>query len=394
MNSFELQIGTRFVFGLGALQRIGEELESLGARRIMLHYGEGDYLIPLLQEIRKILDSASIEVFEFDGVQANPRLSLVREGIRQARDQHIDVVVAVGGGSAIDSAKAIALGAASECDVWDYFRGAAVPRHTLPVVAVVTIPAAGSESSQVAVLSDDKTKSKLLVSHPIMRPAVALMDPGLTCTVPIAQTANGIVDIFSHVCERYFNESAEFGVIDRMCEGVLKSIVYAGKTLANHPEDLAMRSEIMWISTIAQNGTLGVGREQDWSTHLLANELSALYDCVHGQTISAIMPAWMVAARSANTARFARFAEKVFNVCDNNETSCSQAAIVQTVNFFRTLGMPCSMKELGVRTDRIEEMLDAIPFEGSDQAIGAVRRLNREACKHIYLQSAQGADLS
>ncbi|KAB7789118.1 iron-containing alcohol dehydrogenase [Bifidobacterium cebidarum] len=393
MRDFTLKIGTEFVFGHDAETLIGLRLDSLGVTHVLIHHDGGDYLenSGLLQSIRHSLQMSGIEYTELGGVKPNPRLSLVRKGVDLAREYGIDAVVAVGGGSVIDSAKAIALGSTEDHDVWDYFTGAAHVTATLPVAVVLTCPASGSESSQVAVINNDEEHMKLTLSNPVLRPALAFMNPALSTTVPAFPTACGIVDMFSHICERYFSVDDEIGVIDRMAEGALCTLVNVGPRSLAALDDYNLRAQIMWISTIAQNNTLGIGREQDWSTHLIANELSALYDTPHGATLSIIMGSWMRVASAYNPHRFARYAAEVFGLhADSlNEFDLIRRGIEATESFFRALHMPVCFADYGLPIDGIERMLDNIPFNGSDHAIGSIARLNREDCRRIYTMAAR-----
>lgn len=393
LGDFDIQIATRFVFGRGAESRVGEELRALGAHKALVHYDGGDYLEKsgLLDTVRSSLEGSGLDYVELGGVLPNPRLSLVRQGIRICRSEGVDAIVAVGGGSSIDSAKAIGLGAATETDVWEFFKGTAVPTKTLPVAAIITCPASGSESSQVVVVNNEDEHAKLLVSLPVVRPAVALMNPELSMTLPPRQTACGLVDMFCHVCERYFTDDADFGVLDRMSEGVLRTIVEIGPRLMDDPTSYELRSEAMWAATVAQNNSIGMGRNQDWATHALSNELSALYDTPHGMTISAIMPSWMRYVYRENPRRFARFAREVFALKneDMDLEALSLAGIEATERFFKALGMPVSMADLGIGAEGIDAMLDAIEFFGEDEAIGSVMRLRREDSAAIFRMAVE-----
>lgn len=394
-KDFALQIGTKFVFGREAECKVGAELAALGAGKALIHHDGSNYLedTGLLPAIRNSLAAAGIGCVELAGVQPNPRLSLVYEGIDLAKRSGVDAVLAIGGGSAIDSAKAIALGAASDRDVWDYFTGAAVPNRTLPVAVVLTLPASGSESSQVAVINNVEKGMKLLVSAPVVRPVLAFMNPRLSTTLPAFQTACGIVDMFSHICERYFTDDPEFGVIDGMAEAVLRTLCDIGPKCLAEPDNYGHRAQIMWISTIAQNNTLGVGRDQDWSTHVIGNELSALYDIPHAATLSIVMGSWMRVASAGNPARFARYAREVFGLEDEagNLSTLACRGIEATEAFFRSLGMPVSFREFDVPTNEVDRMLDNIEFFGPDRAIGSVARLNRDDCRRIYEAAFEGA---
>lgn len=388
LNDFDIQIATRFVFGHDAERRVGQELRALGATKALIHYDGGDYLEKsgLLDTVAKSLEEAGLASVRLGGVQPNPRLSLVREGIELCRREGIDAVVAVGGGSTIDSAKAIGLGAATERDVWDFFRGVAEPTSTLPVAAIITCPASGSESSQVVVVNNEEEHAKLLVSLPVVRPAIAIMNPELSVTLPARPTACGLTDMFCHVCERYFTDDADFGVLDAMSEGVLRSIVSVGPRLMANLGSYELRSEAMWMATVAQNNSIGMGRNQDWATHALSNELSAHFDIAHGETISAVMGSWMRYVYKANPRRFARFAREVFGIRDEQMDleALALAGIAATEGFFRSLGMPTSLAEVGVGEEGIEPMLDTIEYFGDDASIGSVMRLDRDDCSKIF----------
>ncbi|PLS25446.1 iron-containing alcohol dehydrogenase [Bifidobacterium imperatoris] len=392
MRDFTICIGTTFVFGHDAETKIGASLGAKGITHVLIHHDGGAYLETngLLDTVRKSLDAAGIAYTELGGVEPNPRLALVRKGIAIAKAFNVDAVVAIGGGSVIDSAKAIALGAAGEHEVWDYFTGMAPVERTLPVAVVLTCPASGSESSQVTVINNEQDHVKITLSEPPLRPAFAFMNPALSTTVPAFPTACGIVDMFSHICERYFSADEEIGVIDRMAEGALRTLVDIGpKSLANLA-DYDLRAQIMWISTIAQNNTLGVGREQDWSTHLIANELSALYDTPHGATLSIIMGSWMRVASERAPMRFARYASEVFGIEAGSlsEAELAERGIRATEAFFQSLDMPISFADFNLPTDGIEQMLDNIDFYGPDNTIGSIAHLNRADCRSIYEMAA------
>ena len=392
-QDFSIRIGTEFVFGRDAERQVGVRLAELGVRTVLVHHDGGAYLgaTGLLGTVRASLRDAGLDIVELGGVRPNPRLALVREGVELAIDRRVDAVLAVGGGSVIDSAKAIALGAAAhDVDVWDYFTGKATPKRTLPVGVVLTVPASGSESSQVTVINNEDEHLKLLVSDPVVRPALAFMNPALSATLPAFPTACGVVDMFSHICERYFCADEEFGVIDRMAEGALRTLVDVAPRCLADLTNYECRAQIMWISTIAQNNTLGVGRDQDWGTHTIANELSALYDTPHGATLSIIMGSWMRVAAERAPLRFARYAQEVFGIRNETMSNADMArrGIEATEVFFRNLGMPTSFADADLPTNGVERMLDNIEFYGSDRAIGSVARLNRDDCRRVFCLAA------
>ena len=239
LQDFNICINTNFVFGKDVQNQIGSKLKQMGIQKVLIHHDNGKFLYDggLLDRIKKQLSQEGIESLELGGVLPNPRLSLVREGIYLAKKEQVDMVLAIGGGSVIDSAKAIGLGAVSDTDVWDYFTGAEIPERSLPIGVILTCPATGSESSDVAVINHVELGKKLLVSSPVIRPAVAFMNPQLTCSLPPFLTACGVVDMFSHVCERYFTPDLEIGVIDRMAEGILKTLVDIGPRVLQEPDN-------------------------------------------------------------------------------------------------------------------------------------------------------------
>lgn len=388
LQDFNICIDTKFVFGKDAQNQIGRELKQMGIHKVLIHHDNGKFLYDtgLLEQVEKLLEQEGIETLELGGVQPNPRLSLVREGIALAKKEQVDLVLAIGGGSVIDSAKAIGLGAVTDTDVWEFFTGNAVPEKSLPTGVILTCPATGSESSAVTVVNNTDVGMKLLVSNPVVRPAIAFMNPELTYSLPKFLTACGVVDMFSHVCERYFTPDSEIGVIDRMSEGILKTLVEIGPKVLEEPSNYSYRAEIMWIGTIAHNNTVGIGRIQDWATHEIGNELSALYDTPHGATLSIIMGSWMRYVYQKSPERFARYAKEVFGVewTKENTLEAAYAGILKTEEYFRSMGMPVSFGDFKVPTDEVEKMLDRIAFRGEDDSIGGIVRLNREDCRRIY----------
>lgn len=388
LQDFNICIDTKFVFGKDAQNQIGRELKQMGIHKVLIHHDNGKFLYDtgLLEQVEKLLEQEGIETLELGGVQPNPRLSLVREGIALAKKEQVDLVLAIGGGSVIDSAKAIGLGAVTDTDVWEFFTGNAVPERSLPTGVILTCPATGSESSAVTVVNNTDVGMKLLVSNPVVRPAIAFMNPELTYSLPKFLTACGVVDMFSHVCERYFTPDSEIGVIDRMSEGILKTLVEIGPKVLEEPSNYSYRAEIMWIGTIAHNNTVGIGRIQDWATHEIGNELSALYDTPHGATLSIIMGSWMRYIYQKSPERFARYAKEVFGVewAKENTLEAAYAGILKTEEYFRSMGMPVSFGDFKVPTDEVEKMLDRIAFRGEDDSIGGIVRLNREDCRRIY----------
>ncbi len=387
-RDFNICIDTNFIFGRNVHQRVGEELKKTGIKTVLIHHDNGPFLYKdnLLEGIKEDLNNHGIQTFELGGVLPNPRLSLVYEGIELVRKKGISFILAIGGGSVIDSAKAIALGAVNDCDVWEFFYAGKAVESSLPVGVVLTYPATGSESSAVSVVNNVEKGEKLLVSSPVIRPKVVFMNPELTYSLPGFLTACGIVDMFSHICERYFTPEDEIGVIDRMAEGILKTLVEIGPKVLEEPSNYLYRAEIMWIGSIAHNNTVGVGRVQDWGTHEIGNELSAMYDTPHGATLSIIMGAWMKYVYEKKPGRFARYAHEIFDVPldGKNTLEAAKEGIYCTETYFKSLGMPVSFGDFKLPTDHIEDMLDKIAFRGEDKSIGGIVRLNRADVRKIY----------
>jgi alcohol dehydrogenase YqhD (iron-dependent ADH family) len=382
LSDFDFHIDTKFIFGRKAHTRAGKILSSMGIKSVLIHHDGGDFLYEslLLKNIMDTLSAEGIRIFELGGVVPNPRLDLVYTGIDIARKEDIGLILAIGGGSSIDSAKAIAAGTYYSGDVWDFFTGGAVVEKTLPVGVILTYPASGSESSTVSVINNTAKKEKLLVSSPLLRPKVVFMNPALTFSLPKKLTALGIVDMFSHVCERYFSPEQEIGVIDRMAEGILKTLVRIGPAVLEEPDNYSYRAEIMWIGSMAQNNTVGIGRTHDWATHEIGNELSALYDTPHGITLSVLMGSWMRYVYLRDIPRFSHYAEKVFDIRpdpDNPEKTALNG-IESTENFFKSLGMPVSLSGAGIPADNPDKIVKNINFRDVSKSIGGIYKLTAE----------------
>lgn len=388
MQDFDFCVNTNFIFGRDAQTRAGAELARLGAKKVLIHHDDGPFLYStgLLDNLKASLAANGIESIELGGVKPNPRLSLIYQGISLARAQGVNFLLAIGGGSVIDSAKAIAAGTLYDGNVWDFYaKGTPVPA-ALPIGVLLTNPATSSESNGTSMVNNEEKGEKLMLISPAIRPAVVFMNPELTFSLPKFVTACGITDMFSHICERYFSPDEEIGVTDRMEEAVLKTLVDIGPKLIADPTNYFLRANAMWIGTIAHNNTLGVGRRTDWATHLLGNELSALYDTPHGATLSIMMPSWMRYVYRQKPLRFARYAREVFGLPwdGQNTLQAAEAGIEATENFFKSMGMPVSFAQFNVPANGVEDMLARIPFDGDDQSIGGIVRLNRSDAQKIF----------
>jgi hypothetical protein len=383
MENFTFQNATRIIFGKGTEAETGRETAAL-ARRVLLHYGGASIRASgLLERIRASLRADGVEFIELGGVKPNPRLSLVREGIRLCREKELEMVLAVGGGSVIDSAKAIAIGVPYAGDVWDFYTRKKEPRETLPVGVVLTIPAAGSESSNGSVITNEEGLLKKDAGAECMRPRFAIMNPELTFTLPPFQTACGAADIMAHVMERYFTRVAGVDFTDRMCEAVLRTIIDNVPVVLARPNDYDARAEVMWAGTIAHNDLLGTGRTGDWATHMIEHEVSGIYDVAHGAGLAVLFPAWMTRVYKTGVARFARFAVRVWGVeprFDLPERAALEG-IERTRSFFKSIGLPTTLRELGVQADRLDEMAGKATERGP---VGNFMRMGKADVVSVY----------
>ncbi|MFA5543348.1 MAG: iron-containing alcohol dehydrogenase [Bacilli bacterium] len=356
MKNFIFENPTRIIFGKDTENQVGEEVSKYG-KKILLHYGGGSIKKSgLYDKVIKSLKEHNIDFVELSGVVPNPRLSLVKEGIKICKEKKIDFILAVGGGSVIDSAKAIGIGAVYDKDVWDFYSGVARVEKTIPVGVVLTIPAAGSESSSSSVITNEDGWYKRSALAIIMRPKFAILNPELTYTLPFYQTACGIADMFSHVMERYFTNEQHVDFTDELCEATFRTIIKHGRKLVENPNDYNSRAEIMLASTIAHNGLLGVGRVEDWASHGIEHELSAIYDIAHGAGLAIVFPAWMKYVYKHDIDRFAKFSKNVFGVKGYDKEEIALKGIDALKEFYNYLGLKTSLKEVNITDEHFDEM--------------------------------------
>ncbi len=359
MLDFSFCIPTDNLFGKATESKTGEMLKKHGAKRVLLHYGGGSVKKSgLYDRVVASLKADGIDFVELPGVQPNPRLKLVREGIALCRKEKVDFLLAVGGGSVIDSTKAIAVGFYHDGDVWDFYEGKARPERALPIGVVLTIPAAGSEGSDSSVITKEEGNWKRSLGCQLTRPTFAIYNPELTYTLPPYQTACGAADIMAHAMERYFTNTPEVGFNDALIEALLKTIVKQVPVALDNPEDYDARAEVMWASTIAHNNLLGIGRQPDWASHQIEHELSGIYDVAHGAGLAVVIPAWMSYVYRHDIMRFCRFAVEVFGVSMDyfHPERTARAGIAALKTFFRSIGLPVTLGELGIGDDRLSEM--------------------------------------
>jgi hypothetical protein len=358
MNNFSFQNATKIIFGKGTEENVGEETK-LHADKVLLHYGGGSIKQSgLYDRVTASLKKSGVAFVELSGVKPNPRLSLVKEGIKICRDNGIKFILAVGGGSVIDSAKAIAVGVPYSGNVWDFYDGKGTPKEALKVATVLTIPAAGSESSPSSVISDDEKQLKRGLTVEIIRPVFSIMNPELTYTLPAYQTACGAADIMAHIMERYFTNTTDVELTDRMCEATMKTLINNVPQILKKPDDYASRADVMWTGCVAHNDILGTGREGDWGSHMIEHEISAIYDVAHGAGLAVVFPAWMKYVYKHNVSRFVQFASRVFNVEIDfyNPEKTALEGIRRLEMFFESIGLPVRLSQMNIKDDKISEM--------------------------------------
>ena len=358
MNNFSFQNATKIIFGKGTEENVGEETK-LHADKVLLHYGGGSIKQSgLYARVTASLKKSGVAFVELSGVKPNPRLSLVKEGIKICRDNGIKFILAVGGGSVIDSAKAIAVGVPYSGDVWDFYDGKGAPKEALKVATVLTIPAAGSEASPSSVISDDEKKLKRGLTVEIIRPVFSIMNPELTYTLPAYQTACGAADIMAHIMERYFTNTTDVELTDRLCEATMKTLINNVPQILKKPDDYASRADVMWTGCVAHNDILGTGRDGDWGSHMIEHEISAIYDVAHGAGLAVVFPAWMKYVYKHNVNRFVQFASRVFNVEIDfyNPEKTALEGIRRLEMFFESIGLPVRLSQMNIKDDKISEM--------------------------------------
>jgi hypothetical protein len=385
MINFTYDNKTTMIFGKGMENSVGEYVKQYGTK-VLFHYGSGSIKkFGLYDKIIYSLKKENIDFVELGGVVANPRLNLVREGVELVRKEKVDFILAVGGGSVIDSGKAIALGAGYSGDVWDFYSKGIRPKKVLPVGVVLTIPAAGSESSTATVITKEDGGLKRGYGDISLRPKFAILNPEITYTLPNYQTACGAVDMIGHVIERYFTNTKNVELTDRLCEGVIRTVMSNSHIVLQDNNDYDARAEIMWSGALAHNGLLGTGRVEDWASHNLEHELSGVYDIAHGAGLAIIYPAWMKFVYKNDVARFAMFANKIFDI-EINENDLEETALlgIQALeDYYKSLDMPTRLSDASITDEHIELMASKITLENT-RSCGNFVQLSHEDIISIY----------
>lgn len=390
MNNFDYVNRTRIVFGKDEENRIGEILHGYGYKKVLLHYGKSSVKKSgLLDRVIASLTAVGIDYVELGGVAPNPKLTLARRGVEIVKaDTDIDCILAVGGGSVIDSAKAIAAGRYYDGDVWDFYALQTEVKGALPLATVLTIPAAGSESSNATVITNESEGRKLSFGSEHVRPIVSVVNPELFFTLPKNQIANGVVDMLCHVMERYFTNTKCVQLTDGMCESVMRTIMRNGVKLIEKPHDYDLWAEIAFAGTVAHNGLIGMGREEDWASHDIEHELSALYDIAHGTGLAIISPAWMKYVYRENIDMFAMWAVNVMDVRPDlkDKEGMVLEAIAKLERFYRELGEPIRLSEIGISSEHFDEMAEkATTFLWTDEkTLGGFKKLDKRDIINIY----------
>ncbi len=389
MFDFTYYAPTKVVFGRGGEAKAGQLAAAAGATKALVCYGGGSVVRSgVLDRVLASLDEAGVAHAELGGAQPNPRLSLVYEGIEKARAEGVDFLLAVGGGSVIDTAKAIAYGLANEGDVWDFYLKKRTPEACLPVGVVLTIAAAGSEMSNSSVISNEDTQEKRSCNNDLARPRFAIMNPELTMTLPDYQTACGNTDIMMHTMERYFTQGGNMELTDGIAEALLRTVRDNALILVEHPDDYDARAEVMWASSVSHNGLTGCGNDGgDFVSHNLEHQMGALYDVAHGAGLAAVWGSWARYVMDGCLDRFVKYAVNVWGVDASGKTDeeIALAGIEATEDFYRKIGMPTNMRELGIEpTDEEIDRMVQMVMDTNPKGRGSAKHLYADDFRAIY----------
>ncbi|MDY3060290.1 MAG: iron-containing alcohol dehydrogenase [Fusobacterium sp.] len=389
MENFAYYTPTKVVFGKDEEKNVGKLAKDFGAKKVLIHYGGGSAVRSgLIDRIKTSLSEENISFVELGGVKPNPRLSLIYEGIKLAKENGVDFILAVGGGSVIDSAKGIGYGVANPDieDVWDLYIGKKKTQKCAPIGVVLTIAAAGSEMSSGSVVTKEDEQLKRSYGCDNARPKFAIMNPELTYTLPKYQIACGVVDIMMHTMERYFSPVGNLELTDKIAEGLLKTMIKYGKLSLENPTNYEARAEIMWASSLAHNGLTGCGGIGDWSTHQLEHDLGGVYDIAHGAGLAAVWGSWARYVYKENPRRFAQFAENVFGIEKvGTDEEMAIKGIEAMENFYKEIEMPISISETGINlSDEDVEMLAEKCSNNGTRYIGSFKKLFKKDMAKIY----------
>ena len=389
MNNFEQYTPTKVIFGKGSEEKAGEAVKNAGGSKVLLVYGGGSAVKSgLIERVEKSLNEAGVGYIEFGGAKPNPTLAHAEDGVVIAKMENIDFVLAVGGGSAIDTAKAIAHGTANPDNaLWDLWTKKVPLTKSLPVGAILTIAAAGSEMSDSAVLTNEETGAKGGINTEFNRCRFAIMNPELTFTLPLYQQAAGITDIMMHTMERYFIPEIKCDLTDEIAEGLLRTVIKNGEIVMKDQNNYDAQAEIMWCSSISHNNLTECGRGKDFSVHKFGHALSAVFDYTHGASLAAVWGAWAEYLYKDAPDRFAKFARKVWNIDDPDDLSAAKKGIDATVAYFKSLGMPVSLKEIGPDVEWTDEIIELLAMKATMQdtvKLSRIRPIGAKEAAEIY----------
>ncbi|MGI6545210.1 MAG: iron-containing alcohol dehydrogenase [Fastidiosipilaceae bacterium] len=391
MLDFTFKSPTQFVFGAGTEKKVGEQVRATGAKNVLVIYGGGSVIRSgLLERVLKSLDDERITHHQIGGVRPNPRVELVNECVDFALKNNIDLILGVGAGSVLDTCKAVAIGTANpETPLWDFYSYQVPLTRALPVASVMTFPATGSEGSNSSVINFTKKGLKRGLNSDHIRPIFAIMNPELTYTLSLFQTGCGVVDMMSHIMERYFSNTPDVELTDRLSEGLLRTIMEAASTILESPRDYGARANLMWASTLAHNNICGVGREQDWSCHALEHELSFKYDIAHGAGLAFITIAWLRYQLPRNPHKIVQFAKHVMGVTEgSSDIEIAELGIRRLASFFRSIGMPLTFEEGGCDPADIPELVKTVK-RLPNGLVGQYAPLNDEGIEAVYRLSCE-----
>ena len=384
MLNFNFYSPTYFSFGKEREKQAGKLVKRFGGSKVLIHYGGGSVIKSgLLERVKKSLQDSGISFIELGGAVPNPRSGLVYTGIELCKTENIDFILAVGGGSAIDSAKAIAVGALYDGDFWDFFTGKRIEK-ALPVATVLTLTAAGSEGSASMVITHEDGMLKRGANSDLIRPVFSILNPELTYTLPPYQTAAGVADMMAHVMERYFTNTRDVELTDRIGEAVMLTLINEAPKVMKNPTDYEARANLMWAGTLAHNDICGVGREQDWASHKLEHELSGLYDVTHGAGLAVIFPAWMKYVMKQDVLRFAQYAVRIWG-CEmdfQNPEKTALEGIGRYESFMQSIGMPTRFADIGAKAEDIPVLIEKLQL--GESTLGSFVKLSIEDIRKIY----------
>jgi len=385
MLDFTYYTPTKVYFGKDKQKEVGDIIAGYGYKKIMMQYGKDSIKKSgLYDEVMQSLQAKGIEVVEMGGVEPNPKVAFVREAVQVAKKEQVDMILAVGGGSVLDSSKATAAGALADCDVWEFSTKKRTPQNALPVGCILTLAAAGSEMSSSAVLTDLELNMKRGFNSEFNRCKFAICNPELTYTVSPYQTACGIVDIMAHTMERYFTLCAPTDLTDRLAEGLLQAVVSAGRVLVNNPKDYDARATVMWASSLSHNDLTGCGRENFLAVHQLEHALSGEFDHVaHGAGLAVLFPAWMRYMYRENPARFAQFARRVWNVTESDDLQAALLGIERMEAFFTAIGMPLQLRAFGIDKDVTARLAELCTFD-KQRTVKSYIEMDYDVIKAIF----------